>query len=99
MPVAIIRWLQDLEREQPALVIIASAGAAYVGNPTDIGFEDTVTGAVARDPSSRRSAWQAGLTRNLSGAEIDYIDTLQQSGFTINNPNAQSTCACGDSFH
>ena len=35
----------------------------------------------------------------LSGAEIDYIDTLQQSGFTINNPNAQSTCACGDSFH
>ncbi len=35
----------------------------------------------------------------LSGAEIDYVDTLQQSGFTINNPNAQSTCACGDSFH
>jgi iron-sulfur cluster assembly accessory protein len=35
----------------------------------------------------------------LSEAEIDYIDTLQQSGFTINNPQAQSTCACGDSFH
>ncbi len=35
----------------------------------------------------------------LSDAEIDYVDTLQQSGFTINNPNAQSTCACGDSFH
>ena len=35
----------------------------------------------------------------LSGAEIDYVDSLQQSGFTINNPNAQSTCACGDSFH
>jgi iron-sulfur cluster assembly accessory protein len=35
----------------------------------------------------------------LMGAEIDYVDSLQQSGFTINNPNAQSTCACGDSFH
>ena len=35
----------------------------------------------------------------LAGAEIDYVDSLQQSGFTINNPNAQSTCACGDSFH
>jgi iron-sulfur cluster assembly accessory protein len=35
----------------------------------------------------------------LSGAEIDYIDTLQASGFQIRNPNAQSTCACGDSFH
>jgi iron-sulfur cluster assembly accessory protein len=35
----------------------------------------------------------------LTGAQIDYVDELQQSGFTINNPNAQSTCACGDSFH
>ena len=35
----------------------------------------------------------------LTGAEIDYVDTLQQSGFMINNPNASSTCACGDSFH
>lgn len=35
----------------------------------------------------------------LKGATIDYLDTLQQSGFTIENPNAQSSCACGDSFH
>src|SRR6266542_6734307 len=35
----------------------------------------------------------------LMGAEIDYVDSLEQSGFTVNNPNAQSTCACGDSFH
>lgn len=35
----------------------------------------------------------------LSGATIDYIDSLQQSGFTIDNPNAKSSCACGDSFH
>ena len=33
----------------------------------------------------------------LAGAEIDWIDGLQQSGFTINNPNAKGTCACGDS--
>lgn len=35
----------------------------------------------------------------LRGAEIDYIDGLQQSGFTINNPNAKGSCACGDSAH
>jgi len=35
----------------------------------------------------------------LLGAEIDYIDSLQQSGFTINNPQAKGSCACGDSFH
>ena len=33
----------------------------------------------------------------LSGAEIDSVAGLQQSGFTINNPNAKGTCACGDS--
>jgi iron-sulfur cluster assembly protein len=33
----------------------------------------------------------------LRGSEIDYLDTLEQSGFTINNPNAKGTCACGDS--
>jgi iron-sulfur cluster assembly accessory protein len=33
----------------------------------------------------------------LMGAEIDWVDGLEQSGFTINNPNAKGTCACGDS--
>jgi len=33
----------------------------------------------------------------LKGAEVDWVDGLQQSGFTINNPNAKGTCACGDS--
>lgn len=35
----------------------------------------------------------------LAGAEIDWVDGLEQSGFTINNPNAKGTCACGDSAH
>ena len=35
----------------------------------------------------------------LMGASIDYTDTLEKSGFTIDNPNAQGSCACGESFH
>jgi iron-sulfur cluster assembly accessory protein len=35
----------------------------------------------------------------LSEAKIDFIDTLEASGFTIDNPVAQGTCACGHSFH
>ena len=35
----------------------------------------------------------------LGGAQIDYLDTLQASGFTISNPNAASSCGCGKSFH
>jgi iron-sulfur cluster assembly accessory protein len=35
----------------------------------------------------------------LSGASIDFVDSIEKSGFTIDNPNAQGTCACGESFH
>ncbi len=35
----------------------------------------------------------------VSEAKIDFIDTLDQSGFTIDNPAAQGSCACGHSFH
>jgi len=34
----------------------------------------------------------------LEGAEIDYVDDLMRAGFTIYNPNAVSSCACGQSF-
>ncbi|WP_211319690.1 iron-sulfur cluster insertion protein ErpA [Quadrisphaera granulorum] len=35
----------------------------------------------------------------LEGAVIDFADSIEKQGFTIDNPNAQSSCACGDSFH
>ncbi len=35
----------------------------------------------------------------LSGAVIDFVDTIEKQGFTIDNPNAGGSCACGDSFH
>jgi iron-sulfur cluster assembly accessory protein len=34
----------------------------------------------------------------LSQATIDFVDSLEASGFTIDNPAAQSSCACGHSF-
>jgi iron-sulfur cluster insertion protein len=36
--------------------------------------------------------------RYLSGAEVDFVDTVTGGGFTIKNPNAVSTCGCGSSF-
>ena len=35
----------------------------------------------------------------LMGATIDFVDTIEKQGFTIDNPNATGSCACGDSFH
>lgn len=34
----------------------------------------------------------------LEGATLDYKDGIQETGFSINNPNAQRTCGCGQSF-
>jgi len=44
---------------------------------------------VAVDPKS---------AEHLSGSELDYLEGLQESGFRFRNPNAKSTCSCGDSF-
>jgi iron-sulfur cluster assembly accessory protein len=37
-------------------------------------------------------------TPYLGGAVIDFVDTIEKQGFTIDNPNATGSCACGDSF-
>ncbi len=38
-------------------------------------------------------------TPYLGGATIDFVDTIEKQGFTIDNPTATGSCACGDSFH
>jgi iron-sulfur cluster assembly accessory protein len=35
----------------------------------------------------------------LQGATIDFVDSIEKQGFTIDNPNASGSCACGDSFN
>ncbi|HZJ26547.1 MAG TPA: iron-sulfur cluster insertion protein ErpA [Acidimicrobiia bacterium] len=59
----------------------------------DIAEDDmkTVRGdvTVVIDPAS---------AQHLGGATLDYRDGLQDSGFSINNPNAERTCGCGESF-
>jgi iron-sulfur cluster assembly accessory protein len=60
---------------------------------TDKAGDDLVTDysgvKVVVDPSSAQL---------LSGATLDYTDGLQGAGFAIDNPNAQKTCGCGQSF-
>jgi iron-sulfur cluster assembly accessory protein len=34
----------------------------------------------------------------VTGAELDYIEALQEGGFKVKNPNAASSCSCGESF-
>ena len=60
---------------------------------TDVADDDVTTSygdvKVVVDPSSAQL---------LAGATLDYKDGLQGAGFAIDNPNAQRTCGCGQSF-
>jgi iron-sulfur cluster assembly protein/iron-sulfur cluster insertion protein len=60
---------------------------------TDVATDDLMAEypgvRVVVDPSSAQL---------LEGAVLDYKDGLTQAGFSINNPNAQRTCGCGQSF-
>ncbi|MEX0800513.1 MAG: iron-sulfur cluster assembly accessory protein [Dehalococcoidia bacterium] len=63
--------------------------------------------ALAREPDAEDLLIEASGVRLvvdpdsaplLEGAEIDYVDDLMKAGFTIFNPNAVKSCACGTSF-
>lgn len=60
---------------------------------TDVNADDVTTSygdvRVVVDPSSAQL---------LAGATLDYKDGLQGAGFSIDNPNAQRSCGCGQSF-
>jgi iron-sulfur cluster assembly accessory protein len=45
-----------------------------------------------------RVAVDARSALYMTGAELDYVEALQGAGFKIKNPNAASTCSCGESF-
>ena len=58
----------------------------------------TPEGGAERDGGSARIIVDEKSALYLGGTTLDFVDTLQESGFKINNPNASNTCGCGDSF-
>ena len=60
---------------------------------SDIAADDTKT-----DHGGISVVIDSASAQHLGGASLDYKDGLQGAGFAINNPNAQRTCGCGQSF-
>src|ERR1700687_3377111 len=54
-------------------------------------------GQVVQSPAVKRSVAPTGI-RYRKDAEVDFVDTVPGGGFTIKNPQATSTCGCGQSF-
>ncbi|ROR71789.1 HesB/IscA family protein [Bogoriella caseilytica] len=61
--------------------------------------ERFLDGDVARDFDGVEVIVDKMSVPYLEGATIDFSDTIEKQGFTIDNPNAGGSCACGDSFH
>ena len=60
--------------------------------------ERTLDGDLVRDFDGVEVVVDRMSAPYLVGASIDFADTIEKQGFTIDNPNAGSSCACGDSF-
>ena len=60
--------------------------------------ERTLDGDISVDFDGVKVVVDRMSTPYLAGATVDFVDTIEKQGFTIDNPNAASSCACGDSF-
>jgi iron-sulfur cluster assembly accessory protein len=61
--------------------------------------ERALDGDVRRDFGGVEVVMDRMSAPYLTGATIDFVDSIEKQGFTIDNPNATGSCACGDSFH
>jgi iron-sulfur cluster assembly accessory protein len=87
------------EETDVSVLRVAIQGGGCSGFQYGLGFD---RGAVEGDIEFEAHGVQVVIdpfsAPYLQGAEVDYVDSIQQSGFAINNPNAVSSCGCGHSF-
>lgn len=91
--------LEQEDRDDLALRIAVQPGGCS-GLKYQLFFDDrALDGDAAQDFSGVKVVVDKMSTPYLNGAIIDFVDTIEKQGFTIDNPNAGGSCACGDSFH
>jgi len=94
-----IKELLETENKQDHAIRLSVAGGGCHGYQYGMQFDKTVGEADQEvTVNGVRFVVDAMSMPMLSGAQVDYVETMQGSGFAINNPNAQSTCGCGSSF-
>ena len=87
------------EETDVSVLRVAIQGGGCSGFQYGLGFDrDAVEGDHEFEAHGVRVVVDPFSAPYLHGAEVDYVDTIQQSGFAINNPNAVSSCGCGHSF-
>ena len=95
-----VKEILDTQDPKPAGLRIAVVGGGCSGFSYSMAFENTpnmLDKTYQFDGGLKVFIDQASLLY-LDGAEVDYVETLEGSGFKFNNPQVKSTCGCGSSF-
>ena len=94
-----VKEILDTQDPKPAGLRISVVGGGCSGFSYSMAFENS--------PGFLDKTYNFGDLRvfidqasmlYLDGAEVDYVETLEGSGFKFNNPQVKSTCGCGSSF-
>ena len=93
-----VRMLSEAMGENEALLVgVLSGGCSGYMYDLQI-VESTETPCQELNINGFRVLVPSASSHLLNGIEIDYVDRLMGGGFKINNPNASSSCGCGESF-
>ena len=92
--------LLDQEGRDDMHLRIAVQPGGCAGLRYQLFFDDrSLDGDLLRDFNGLKVAVDRMSAPYVMGATIDFVDTIDKLGFTIDNPNATGSCACGDSFN
>ena len=93
-----VRELLDAEGNLELGLRIFVAGGGCSGLQYGMTLDETQDGDSVFETGGVRVLIDEMSAEYIGGSEIDYVDSLMGAGFTVNNPNAVSTCGCGHSF-
>ena len=94
-----VRSLMEQEGAAELALRVAVRPGGCSGFSYEMFFDtDVATDDQTADYSGVRVVVDSSSAMLLEGATLDYKDGLQGAGFAIDNPNAQRTCGCGQSF-
>jgi len=94
-----VRDLIEAEGEEGLALRVAVRPGGCSGFSYEMFFDSEIAeDDVAADYDGVKVVVDPSSAQLLEGATLDYKDGLNQAGFSINNPNAQRTCGCGQSF-
>jgi iron-sulfur cluster assembly protein len=94
-----VKEIMSAQNPQPAGLRVAVVGGGCSGFQYHMAFENQSNGTdLSFDFDGLKVFVDQMSMMYLNGIEIDYVETIEGSGFKFNNPNVRSTCGCGSSF-